>query len=129
MPAMPFMRLADHYSLHVQFMEVWLSTVKSLASLFEADRVAIIGASERNHYASTIIRNLQMLGFDRSCILPINPNRTDVFGLKTYPTVLDVPEEIPLAVVATNVRTVVPVVRELGQKRSQGSGHSGGWVR
>ena len=121
MPAMPFMRLADHYSLQVQFMEVWLSTVKSLASLFEADRVAIIGASERNHYASTIIRNLQMLGFDRSCILPINPNRTDVFGLKTYPTVLDVPEEIPLAVVATNVRTVVPIVRELGQKGVRGA--------
>lgn len=102
-------------------MEVLLSTVKSLASLFEADRVAIIGASERNHYASTIFRNLQMLGFDRSCILPINPNRTDVFGLKTYPTVLDVPEEIPLAVVATNVRTVVPVVQELGQKGVRGA--------
>ena len=34
---------------------------------------------------------------------------------------LDVPEEVPLAVVATNVRTVVPVVRELGQKGVRGA--------
>ncbi len=97
-------------------MEGWIPKLNSLASLFEADRVALIGASERNHYASTIFRNLQMLGFDRSCIFPINPNRTDVFGLKTYPTVLAVPEEIPLAVVATNTKAVFPVVQELGQK-------------
>ena len=93
-----------------------MSAVKSLASLFEADRVALIGASERNHYASTIFRNLQMLGFDPARILPINPNRTDVYGLKTYPSVLAVPEEIPLAVVATNTKAVVPVVKELAQK-------------
>lgn len=97
-------------------MEGPVPEVRSLASLFEADRVAIIGASERNHYASNIIRNLQMLGFDPSCILPINPNRTEVFGLKTYPTVLAVAEEIPLAVVATNTSAVLPVMQELGQK-------------
>jgi acetyltransferase len=102
-------------------MEVGVPTGRPLVSLFEADRVAIIGASERNHYASNIFRNLQMLGFDRSCVYPINPNRTGVFGLKTYPTVLAVPEDIPLAVVATNAKTVFPVVHELGQKGVRGA--------
>lgn len=99
-----------------QFTGDGLSTLQSLAALFEADRVAIIGASERNHYAANIFRNLQTLGFDPSRIFPVNPNRADVFGLKSYPTVLDVPGALPLAVVATNTKTVLSVVRELGQK-------------
>lgn len=97
-------------------MAVGDTPVKSLAALFEADRVAIVGASERNHYATVVFRNLQMLGFDPSRVVPINPNRADVFGLKTYASILDVPGDVPLAVIAVNARTVVPVVRELGKK-------------
>ncbi|HUC98283.1 MAG TPA: CoA-binding protein, partial [Candidatus Polarisedimenticolaceae bacterium] len=87
-----------------------------LAPLFEADRLAIIGASDRNHYAVNIIKNLQNMGFDTSRIVPINPGRPEVFGLKAYPSVLEVPGEIPLAVIAVNTNTVVGVVEELGKK-------------
>jgi acyl-CoA synthetase (NDP forming) len=68
-----------------------LSTEKPLAPLFEADRLAIIGASERNHYAVNIFKNLQAMGFDSSRIVPVNPGRQDVFGLKAYPNILEVP--------------------------------------
>lgn len=87
-----------------------------LAPLFEADRLAIIGASERNHYAVNIFKNLQNMGFDPSCILPVNPGRSEVFGLKAYPSIAEVPGEIPLAVIAVNNRAVVPVVEEAGKK-------------
>ena len=43
-------------------MEVSLTKDRSLAPLFEADRLAIIGASDRNHYAVNIFKNLQTLG-------------------------------------------------------------------
>ena len=49
-----------------------------LAPLFEADGPAIIGASDRNHYAVNIIKNLQNMGFDTSRIVPINPGRPEV---------------------------------------------------
>jgi len=98
-----------------------LSPDSPLESLFEADRIAIIGASERNHYAATIFRNLQKLGFDTSQIVPVNPNRAEVFGLKAYPSLLDVPGEIPLAVVATNAKSVLSVVRQLGEKGVRGA--------
>ena len=57
---------------------LWEDTLANnspLAPLFEADRLAIIGASDRNHYAVNIIKNLQNMGFDSSRILPINPGR------------------------------------------------------
>jgi acetate---CoA ligase (ADP-forming) len=93
-----------------------LSTDAPLAPLFEADRLAIIGASDRNHYAVNIFKNLQNMGFDPSRIIPINPGRSEVFGLKAYPSILDVPGEIPLAVIAVNNKAVVSVVEDAGKK-------------
>jgi acetyltransferase len=87
-----------------------------LAPLFEADRIAIIGASDRNHYAVNVFKNLQNFGFDTSKIVPINPGRAEVFGLKAYPTIVDVPGEIPLAVIAVNTKSVVSIVEEAGKK-------------
>jgi acyl-CoA synthetase (NDP forming) len=97
-------------------MEVSLASDKPLAPLFEADRLAIIGASERNHYAVNIFKNLQAMGFDSSRIVPINPGRPEVFGLKAYPSILEAPGEIPLAVIAVNNRAVASVVEEAGKK-------------
>jgi acetyltransferase len=87
-----------------------------LAPLFEADRIAIIGASERNHYAVNVFKNLQNFGFDITKVVPINPGRPEVFGLKAYPSIVDVPGDIPLAVIAVNTKTVVSVVEEAGKK-------------
>src|SRR5687768_4653389 len=93
-----------------------LANNSPLAPLFEADRLAIIGASDRNHYAVNIIKNLQNMGFDQSQIIPINPGRPEVFGLKAYASIADVPGEIPLAVIAVNNKAVVSVVEETGRK-------------
>ena len=93
-----------------------MSTDRPLAPLFEADRLAIIGASDRNHYAANIFKNLQNMGFDASRIVPINPGRSEVFGLKTYPSILEVPGEIPLAVIAVNNKAAVSVIEQAGKK-------------
>jgi acetate---CoA ligase (ADP-forming) len=93
-----------------------LPTDRPLTPLFEADRLAIIGASDRNHYAVNIFRNLQSMGFDPSRIIPINPGRPEVFGLKAYPSILEVPGEIPLAVIAVNNKAVASVVEDAGKK-------------
>ena len=93
-----------------------MSSNHPLAPLFEADRLAIIGASDRNHYAVNIFKNLQNMGFDQSRIIPINPGRPEVFGLKAYPSITDVPGELPLAVIAVNNKLVVSVVEEIGKK-------------
>jgi len=96
-----------------------LTTIQPLAPLFEADRLAIIGASDRNHYAVNIFKNLQNMGFDPAKIIPINPGRSEVFGLKAYPSITDVPGDIPLAVIAVNNKAVVSVVEEAGKKGVQ----------
>lgn len=93
-----------------------MSSNKPLAPLFEANRLAIIGASERNHYAVNVFKNLQNFGFETANVVPINPGRPEVFGLKAYPTIVAVPGEIDLAVIAVNTQTVLSVVEEVGKK-------------
>jgi acyl-CoA synthetase (NDP forming) len=56
------------------------------------------------------------MGFDQSQIVPINPGRAEVFGLKAYPSIADVPGEVALAVIAVNNKAVVSVVEETGRK-------------
>jgi acyl-CoA synthetase (NDP forming) len=48
--------------------------------------------------------------------VPINPGRPEVFGLKAYPSIVDVPGELPLAVIAVNTQTVLSVVEDVGKK-------------
>ena len=93
-----------------------MASNQPLAPLFEADRLAIIGASDRNHYAVNVFKNLQNFGFDTSKVVPINPGRPEVFGLKAYPSILDVPGELPLAVIAVNTPNVLAVVEDVGRK-------------
>jgi predicted CoA-binding protein len=57
--------------------------------------VAVIGASsDRRKFGNRALRAYQQQGFE---VLAINPNETEVEGLKTYASVLDVPGTIDMA--------------------------------
>ena len=48
----------------------------------------------------------------RGRIYPVNPNHTEVLGLRAYPKIGDVPEKVDLAVIVTPAKTVPGVVGE-----------------
>ena len=74
--------------------------------------VAAIGASETDgSVGQSIMKNL-LLGKDRRKIIPVNPKRDTIMGLKCYPSISKVPEHVDLAVVATPAKTVPVVVEE-----------------
>ena len=57
--------------------------------------VAVIGASNnRNKFGNRAVRAFRQQGYT---VVPINPNETEVEGLKAYPSVLDVPGPIDMA--------------------------------
>ena len=59
----------------------------------------------------TVLERLRIPAF-RGSIYPVNPNHTDVLGLRAYPKIGDVPEKIDLAVIVTPAKTVPGVVGE-----------------
>lgn len=91
-----------------------------LEAFFKPMSVAVIGASpERGKVGHEIVRNIINSGF-KGNVFPINPNSTSVLGLKCYPKVLDVAEDIDLGVIAVPARIVPSVVEDSGKKGLKG---------
>ncbi|MDH5199724.1 MAG: acetate--CoA ligase [Candidatus Bathyarchaeota archaeon] len=87
-----------------------------LDALFNPRSVAIIGASRTpGKVGHVLTRNVLESGYPGD-IIPINPNAEEILGLKAYPSVLDVPGEIDLAVVSIPAEHVLGVADECGRK-------------
>ncbi|MHC4268473.1 MAG: acetate--CoA ligase family protein [Planctomycetota bacterium] len=81
-----------------------------LDKFFNPQSVAIIGATENpQNITSTIIQNLFDMGFKGS-IVPVNPHHDKVFGLKCYPSLLDIQEKIDLSVIAISSDHVLEIL-------------------
>ena len=81
--------------------------------------IAVIGASEKPGVGRAIFSNIQK-GY-RGKIYPVTPSNPTVFDLKAYKSVLDIPDDIDLAVVATPNKTVPSVIEEVGKKGIKGA--------
>lgn len=81
--------------------------------------IAIIGASDKEGSVGRAITSNIMKGYTGK-IFPISPSRDTVFDKKAYKSVLDVPEEIDLAVVITKNDVVPSVLEECGKKKLRG---------
>ena len=85
-------------------------------SLFEPKRIALIGASsDEKRTTSRPQRFLQKHGF-RGEILPINPGRAEVFGVKAYKAIDDVPGDIDHAYILLNGKDAVAALAACGQR-------------
>jgi len=90
--------------------------VKNLKELFSPESVAIIGASRHpGKIGYTILRNIIEYGY-KGKIYPINPKADEILGLKAYPSVLNVPDKIDMAIVAVPVKIVPKVAEDCGKK-------------
>jgi acetyl coenzyme A synthetase (ADP forming)-like protein len=87
-----------------------------LESFFEPQSVAIVGASrdpEKLGYA--VLANLKDGGYTGD-LYPVNPKADEILGLKAYPSVLDIPNAVDLAVIVIPYKFVPAVLEQCGQK-------------
>jgi acetyl-CoA synthetase (ADP-forming) len=74
--------------------------MNELEKLFNPSAIAVVGASrDPSKIGSRILRNLLSYGF-KGKIYPINPTADELMGLKCYPKVSDVPDEVDVAVIS-----------------------------
>ncbi len=92
--------------------------MSSIDTFFTPKSVAVIGASanpEKLGYA--VVKNLLDGGYARQGkVYPINPTAADILGFKTYPSIMEVPEAIDLAVIVIPYPHVPEALRTCGQK-------------
>ena len=83
-----------------------------LDALFLPDSVAVIGATERpGTVGRTVVENLLHPSFQGK-VYAVNSRHSEICGLKAYPNIGDVPENVDLAVVATPAPTVPRIIGE-----------------
>ncbi len=85
-------------------------------SLFAPQRIALIGASsDEKRTTSRPQRFLQKHGFAGE-ILPVNPGRAEIFGVKAFKTIDDVPGDIDHAYILLNGKDAVSALAACGKR-------------
>ena len=88
-----------------------------LKYLFQPRSIAIVGASQVESKSGTMfIAGLLKDGY-KGIIYPINRKESEIMSLKAYPSVLDIPSDVDLAVIAIPAPGVPQVMAECAQKR------------
>ena len=89
---------------------------RSMARLLTPGSVAVIGASrDPATVGHQVLRNLLAGGF-AGPVYPVNPGAAHVASVKAYPSVLDVPDPVDLAVIAVPAPAVLGVVEQCARK-------------
>ena len=88
---------------------------KAIDSFFHNSSIAIVGASETTMYGKGILEYLQQLGY-KGKIIPINPKRDQILGIKAYPSVTKVPDPIDVAVIIVDRKYVLNSLKECAEK-------------
>src|SRR3972149_844904 len=93
----------------------------NLDNIFNPKSIAIIGASDvEGSGGSPIVKNLTQQGFAGKVYF-VNIRKPEILGVKTYPTVMEVPEAVDLAMIATPAKTVPDVMDECGRAGVKGA--------
>jgi len=83
--------------------------------------VAVIGASaEDGKIGNSVMKNLINGGYQGE-IYPIHPKAAEILGRKAYPSVLDVTEEVDVAVFAIPAKFCAAAMDEVGRKKIPGA--------
>jgi acetyltransferase len=87
-----------------------------LNRFFTPKSVAIVGASERESSVGyRLLLNMQEAGF-KGGLYPVNNKRDQLLGLKAYPDLNAIPEDLDLVVIATPAPSVPGIVQQCGEK-------------
>ena len=90
-----------------------------MRTVFYPRKLAVIGVSEsRDNMGKNIVQNLLDHHFQGE-VFPVGPKGGNISGLKIYPSVMDIQDEIDFAAIITPAVTVPELVGQCGKKGSR----------
>ncbi|HEV7193444.1 MAG TPA: GNAT family N-acetyltransferase [Jatrophihabitantaceae bacterium] len=93
---------------------------RSIQRLLFPSSVAVVGASnDAGKIGSAVFGNLLRMGFNGP-LYPVNPDARHVGGVRAYPSINDVPEDVDLVVIAVPAASVPGVVEQCAARRVRG---------
>ena len=93
------------------------SVYEELLPLLRPESIAVVGAArEPQKIGHVVVKNLIAGEFPKDKIFPVNPNADEILGLKCYPSVKSIPDEVQLAIIVVPAKLVAQVMKECGEK-------------
>jgi len=97
------------------------SIIEQLEPIFRPQSIAVLGASDRpGKWGYVMVERPLNTGFD-GAIYPVNPNKSDIFGLPSYKSVLDIPRQVDLAVIVAPAASAPKLMQECATKGVKGA--------
>ncbi len=91
-----------------------------LNKIMRPKSIAVVGASTKEHtIGSDIMKRLQEYKFNGN-IYPVNPKGGIIEGLQAYTSVLEIPEEVDLAIIVVNAKFVLSTIDQCHEKGIKG---------
>ena len=95
-------------------------TVEQLSHICNAESVALVGASDKEgSFGRLFLEGLRDAGCRK--IYPVNPKRDEILGIKAYPSISAVPDQIDLAILLTPTGVVLDLVKECVANKVRGA--------
>ena len=93
---------------------------EGLNAIFNPRAVAVIGASDNpGKLGSHVMRSLTE-GEYPGKIFPVNPGKDEILGIRTYPSLLKVPETVDLSIIVLPAEQVPKIITECKEKGVKG---------
>jgi acetyltransferase len=94
---------------------------KNIESIMSPRSIAVVGATNRpGSVGLAVFRNILNAGFE-GVLYPVNLKAKSVQSVKAYPALMDIPDEVDLAVIIVPAETVCSVMGEAGKKGVKGA--------
>ena len=88
---------------------------------FTPNNIALIGATENpGSVGRDTLWNLISTPFGGT-LFPVNPKRNSVLGIKAYPSISAVPEQVDLVVITTPAPSIPGIIKECGENGVKGA--------
>src|SRR3972149_8812510 len=95
---------------------------QAFRALFAPRSVAVVGASTRpESVGRAVFANILLHGYT-GVVYPVNPKAASILAVKAYASVLEIPDELDLAVIVVPSASIPQVVEECGWKGTKGAG-------
>jgi len=93
-----------------------IAAVAAVSHVLAPRSVAVVGASRhRGSIGAELFHNLVATGF-QGTLYPVNPSATEIEGVAAYPSVLDIPGDLEMAVITVPAAGVLEIARQCAAK-------------
>ncbi len=94
---------------------------KDLQHILNPTSIAVVGATNRpGSVGLAVFANLLRAGFG-GVVFPVNPKARSIQGVKAYPSLLDIPDPVDLAVLVVPPKAAIETMEQAGQKGVKGA--------